>query len=140
MQSQGQDRYTKAVLTKFDNQIILDAKTSINTQQTCDRCNSEFEREIVSSHRMVYLFEHQITNSEKNKVDVCYLHPDAENIDITEDVKDYAMLAIPMKKLCSEECLGLCVHCGKNLNEGNCNCERNKIDPRWEPLLKLKNK
>ena len=131
---------TEAVLTKFDNQIIVDANTSINTNLVCDRCAIEFDREIVSSYRMVYLYEKESVDSSKEKVEVSYIHPDTEKIDIGEDVKDYAMLAIPMKKLCKEDCRGLCPNCGKNLNEGECNCSIEKIDPRWEPLLKIKNK
>lgn len=131
---------TEAVLTKFDNQMLLDAETSINANLVCDRCAIDFEREIQSSYRMVYLFESEIPDSEKEKVEINYIHPETEKIDISEDVKDYAILAVPMKKLCSEDCKGLCYHCGKNLNEGECNCVIEKTDPRWGPLLKLKNK
>ena len=131
---------TEAVLTKFDNQMILDSNTSINSKLVCDRCTADFERKISSSYRMVYLFDDELPDSEKDKVEVNYIHPDTEKIDISEDVKDYAMLAVPMKKLCNEDCKGLCYHCGKNLNEGECNCVKEEIDPRWEPLLKLKNK
>jgi uncharacterized protein len=45
-----------------------------------------------------------------------------------------------MKKLCSEDCKGLCPSCGKNLNDGPCNCAEEIIDPRWELLQKLKTK
>ena len=131
---------TKAVLTKFENQIILDTETIINSKLVCDRCATDFTREITSKYRMVYLFGNEIPNSDKEMVEINYIHQDTEKIDISEDVKDYAMLAVPMKKLCDEDCRGLCYHCGKNLNEGECNCKIEKIDPRWEPLLKLKNK
>jgi uncharacterized protein len=131
---------TEAVLTKFDKQMILDAETSIKANLVCDRCAIDFETTISSSYRMVYLLENEIPDSEKEKVEINYIHPDTEKIDISEDVKDYALLAVPMKKLCGEDCKGLCYKCGKNLNEGECNCIREEIDPRWEPLLKLKNK
>ena len=131
---------TEAVLTKFDKQMILDAETSIKANLVCDRCAIDFETAISSSYRMVYLLENEIPDAEKENVDINYIHPDTEKIDISEDIKDYAMLAVPMKKLCSEDCKGLCYKCGKNLNEGECNCIREEIDPRWEPLLKLKNK
>lgn len=131
---------TEAVLTKYDKQMILDTKTNINTKLICDRCAAEFEKEIESRYRMVYLFEQEIHNSEKERIEIVYLHPDTEKIDISNDVKDFAMLAIPMKILCREDCRGLCARCGKNLNEGECNCTKEETDPRWEPLLELKNK
>jgi uncharacterized protein len=42
-----------------------------------------------------------------------------------------------MKPLCRADCSGLCPTCGKDLNEGQCNCERTEIDPRWAKLSKL---
>jgi uncharacterized protein len=129
---------TEVVLAKYSSQIILDAKTSIKSKLICDRCASEFEREIISSYRMVYLFEQEIMSPGKSEV--CFIHPETEKIDISEDVKDYAMLAIPMKSLCNEDCRGLCPRCGKNLNDVDCNCANEETDPRWEPLLELKNK
>lgn len=130
---------TDAVLSKFDNQIILDAKTNINAELTCDRCNTSYNTVITSSYRMVYLLQKNDIN-EENSSDITFIHPDTDKIDLKEDVRDYAVLAIPMKKLCKEDCRGLCYKCGRNLNDGPCGCEKKEIDPRWEPLLELKNK
>ncbi|HLD40656.1 MAG TPA: DUF177 domain-containing protein, partial [Candidatus Omnitrophota bacterium] len=44
------------------------------------------------------------------------------SIDISEDIRQEIILEYPDKPLCEETCLGLCVNCGRNLNEGNCNC------------------
>lgn len=56
------------------------------------------------------------------------------NVDslIREDI----FLGLPQKLLCSEECKGLCPKCGKNLNEGSCDCKPD-IDPRLEALAAL---
>ncbi|MGB5289790.1 MAG: DUF177 domain-containing protein [Ignavibacteriaceae bacterium] len=132
------DFKTKVGFTKFDNQIILDAATSIVANLTCDRCNKEFHSIITSNYRMIYLFTQKIENSENEKMDVVYMHPETDKIDLTEDIRDYALLAVPMKKLCSENCRGLCPNCGINLNDNKCDCKEEKMDPRWEPLLKLK--
>jgi len=129
---------TKVGLSKFDSQIILDAKTDIAADLICDRCTKEFHSIITSNYRMIYLFTQKVEHFENDKMDVVYLHPETDKIDLTEDVRDYVLLAVPMKKLCSENCKGLCPKCGLNLNDGPCQCKEEKIDPRWEPLLKLK--
>ena len=36
-------------------------------------------------------------------------------LDITEAVRQYTLMGIPMKALCNEGCSGLCHNCGKNL-------------------------
>jgi uncharacterized protein len=131
---------TEVVLSKFDNQIILDSKTNINAELTCDRCNTIYNSVITSNYRMVYLLQKIDVEEEGDSGEIKFIHPDTDKIDIKNDVRDYAVLAVPMKRLCKEDCKGLCYKCGKNLNEGPCNCEKKEIDPRWEPLLEMKNK
>ena len=59
-----------------------------------------------------------------------FLDMDAELLELLE-------LSFPSKLLCSEDCKGLCPKCGSNLNEGDCSCEKNEVDPRMLPLKKL---
>ncbi len=42
--------------------------------------------------------------------------------DLTELLRQSILVAVPIKPLCSEQCKGLCPHCGKNLNDGPCEC------------------
>ena len=58
-------------------------------------------------------------------------------IDLTEAVRQYTLLAMPMKPLCREDCAGLCRECGQNLNQEPCACPVRVIDPRWSKLSKL---
>lgn len=45
----------------------------------------------------------------------------------------------PAKILCKEDCKGLCLICGKNLNEGECGCDRFVPDPRMAAIKDLFN-
>ncbi|AZR72742.1 hypothetical protein BBF96_04645 [Anoxybacter fermentans] len=56
-------------------------------------------------------------------------------IDLTPTIREHLILEIPIKTLCNEECKGLCLKCGQNLNIKECGCDRHIIDPR---LVKLK--
>lgn len=58
-------------------------------------------------------------------------------IDLTEIVRQNILLAIPPNPICRTKCKGLCPTCGKNLNEGPCDCKRDKVDPRLEKLKQL---
>jgi len=58
-------------------------------------------------------------------------------LDLTEAIRQYALLAIPMKPLCHANCAGLCSNCGHNLNQGPCGCPSQKTDPRWSKLRNL---
>jgi uncharacterized protein len=46
-------------------------------------------------------------------------------------------LNLPLQILCNEDCAGLCPQCGKDLNNGMCECDETKIDPRLEALKNL---
>lgn len=48
------------------------------------------------------------------------------------------VLAMPVKPLCSEGCLGLCPGCGRNLNAGSCSCGESESDPRLAALRGLR--
>lgn len=130
---------TNVVLNKFDDQIILDVSTSLNANFVCDRCGKDYKSNVQSIYKMVYLLRDIDTKTDE-EVDITYLAHDADKIDISKDIRDFAILSIPMKKLCKEDCKGLCFKCGKDLNEDKCDCDDQVIDERWKPLLELKNK
>jgi uncharacterized protein len=67
-----------------------------------------------------------------------YFTIDANHIlDLDEAIRQYALLTVPMKPLCNNECAGLCPNCGNNLNRDCCECPAEEIDPRLEALSKL---
>ena len=129
---------TNVVLDKFDDQIILEVSTDINSRMICDRCGTEFNKKIKSGYKMVYLLRNVENGNEE--LDITYLRPDANQIDLTDDVRDYLILTIPIKKLCKDDCKGLCYKCGSDLNKGDCDCKYEEIDDRWKALLDLKKK
>jgi len=129
---------TVVLLNKLRDQFILDVNTIIRAKFTCDRCAVEFERNINSNYKMVYMSDAGLSNTDSS--DVTYISPDSDKIEIAPDVREYAMLSIPMKKLCRDDCKGLCYRCGKNLNEGECKCSIKEVDDRWKPLIDLKKK
>ena len=133
------DKYrSEVVLTKIDDQMILEASTISGVRFTCDRCGVDYQRNVESKYKMVYMFTNVVDS--KQEADITYLSPDTININITDDVRDYLILAVPMKKLCKEDCKGLCYKCGTDLNKGSCNCTKDETDDRWNKLLELKNK
>ena len=58
-------------------------------------------------------------------------------LDLSEAIRQNALLAVPMKPLCRKDCAGLCSRCGKDLNEGQCECTQEQVDLRWSKLANL---
>jgi len=44
------------------------------------------------------------------------------HVELAPMLREHIILAAPMQPLCREECAGLCARCGKDLNEGPCQC------------------
>ena len=51
-------------------------------------------------------------------------------VDLTEDVREELLLAIPSCFYCSPDCKGVCPSCGVNLNHGSCACASRPAEPK----------
>lgn len=59
-------------------------------------------------------------------------------VELDRIVYEYTLLKLPIKRVCSSDCKGLCPKCGTNLNRHKCNCDRDDdIDIRLLELKKL---
>jgi uncharacterized protein len=123
-------------MDKSSHQIVLDCDLLVHYRMVCDRCAAEFETNLTNHFQISYLFSREIVKSDEYNVK--YLSPDQEKINLKSDIYEYAELSIPLKRLCKDDCKGLCPHCGKNLNEEKCDCKDETTHDVWEPLKKLK--
>ena len=108
---------------------------------TCSRCLVEYEQPLrISIEDEYFAVVDVVTGSKLDRPD-----EDTSNfcidknhvLDMSEAVRQYSALSIPMKPMCHEGCLGLCFGCGVSLNETSCECDMTTRDVRWGPLLEL---
>lgn len=59
-------------------------------------------------------------------------------IDVEPMLRDALALALPLNPICREDCKGMCARCGRNLNQGECDCTTDEVDPRWADLDELR--
>jgi len=128
--------FVHAVLEKTGHQMLLKAELRTKSRFTCDRCLDEFENVLSTRYQVVYITEENGARSDSGE-EVQYISPDANTIDLGEDVRQFLILAVPLKLLCKDDCQGLCAKCGANKNKVNCSCAENDADPRWEVLKKV---
>lgn len=106
--------------------LELDADVSFKTQ--CARCLDS-----VTVHHSFDVSEvFSKTEIADLKDDVTVI--DSGNIDLGEVVTKAFIGTVPINYLCSDDCKGLCKHCGCNLNKETCSCEDDNIDPRLAVL------
>ena len=122
-------------------EIRLRGKIGAEVEVACDRCLArvrlplevEFETAFIPQAAEAVKTE----NVELLAADMGLSAYEGDAVDLDELVREQITLALPSRRLCREECRGLCPACGADLNEGERDCARGEIDPRWSALADL---
>ena len=125
VQAEGSVRNTAGVL-------VMTGKIYTTIHGVCDRCASDFTSNVEFPLDVVLVTE--LSNEENEDKWVFPLEGDSANLE--EIVRTVFVLNMDSKLLCEPDCKGLCCQCGKNLNEGPCNCQK-ELDPRFAALRQL---
>ena len=125
---------------KAGDKYVLDGELRGGLQVVCDRCLEDFHRELRTAFRVFLalpLPEEDGTEIELAEKDLEVDFIRGEEIELDEIIREQIYLSLPMKSLCSGNCLGLCPTCGANLNKGSCQCHRDQGHPAFSKLKKL---
>jgi len=112
--------------------LVMKGEISTTIHGTCDRCAADFDRDVCIPLDVVLVTE--MANEENEDEWVFPLEGDSADLD--DIVRTVFVLNLDSKLLCKEDCAGICHRCGKNLNEGPCNCQK-ELDPRFAALKQL---
>ena len=127
-------------LLRTQRSILVKCALSADAELTCSRCLSSFRHPLKLNYEEEYLPTVDVVTGAPLSLpeEASTFTIDEHHIlDLTEAIRQYSLLTIPMKPLCYKECAGLCQNCGQNLNQGSCDCPTQDIDPRWSELTKL---
>ncbi|MDR3121514.1 MAG: DUF177 domain-containing protein [Clostridiales bacterium] len=113
---------------------IIRAKGFVRTgyETFCARCLKPVYCSIEKPFDEEYVGAGSLRGTRSDEAEV-YEYSDKE-IDISLAARDAVLLEIPIRHLCGEDCKSLCPVCGKDLNEGDCDCELRPADARFEVL------
>ena len=112
--------------------LVMQGSIATTIHGICDRCASEFHRKVEFPIDVVLVTK---LESEENE-DEWVFPLEGDSADLDDIVRTVFVLNLDSKLLCKEDCKGLCPQCGKNLNDGPCNC-RKELDPRFAALKQL---
>lgn len=125
---------------------IVEVEGNIETsvRLTCGRCLKEFETILESRFALSYTpevagasDESQESEVELNAEDLGLIYFRGKEIDLHPGIQEQVVMAFPMQPLCGEGCRGLCPKCGKNLDNGDCGCDRAHFDNPFAILQNL---
>ncbi len=127
--------------TRADDKVELIGSVRVVVEFECDRCLTLLTVPVDESFDLLYLpplgtgDEHELA---ENDLSLGFYQDGVINID--DLAREQIELALPMGRLCTEDCRGLCPECGTNLNLSQCACSEQQIDVRWAALKELKSK
>ena len=112
--------------------LDMSGRGNVTLSVPCDRCLEPVEISVDVEIDEQIAIENAALSGEEIPVFVSGNTMDTETAVMESIFSNY-----PAKILCSEDCKGLCLKCGKNLNEGECGCDRFVPDPRMAALGEL---
>lgn len=117
--------------------IYLSLNLSAEIERQCSRCLKSFTVPVNKMERLE-LREESASHSMKLDREEFTYSGDSSEIELLPYLKSLIISALNPKPLCREDCRGICPYCGKDLNEGSCNCQEEKVtDTRLEVLKEL---
>lgn len=120
--------------------VFVKANVECTLCEECHRCLSTFDLNIDADMDLFYQPHKQNSETDFQDLDadeLGILYYRNNVIDLTDAIRDTVLLEKPIKVLCSENCKGLCITCGANLNESACDCD--KENKKYNPFMEFLN-
>jgi len=128
-------------LSRSGEDYLLMGRIAGALETTCARC-LEQARVAVDAQVAVTFVPTNLDHKDDEEVDEAedVIAFGGNEIDLSDEIRDEIVLAIPLQPLCSEGCRGLCSICGGNRNAVACECEaeQRQAASRFAALGKLK--
>ena len=124
-----------------DGVIRSKGKLEGDAVRDCFRCLKLIESKLAIEFEAGFLTsdsDAESTERELSSDDLDFSVLTETALDLDEVAREQLMLALPDSVLCDDSCRGICPQCGKDLNESECECGSDDIDPRWKGLESLK--
>jgi uncharacterized protein len=143
-------------LTNIDGLVAVTGVLEGTIVRECVRCLKEYEDRLAFSVRAGFIQEPKSAlrpkriDPRKARAEVVEAEPEEDlddqyhyqgnQLELAPMLREHVILSAPMQPLCSDDCLGLCARCGKNLNEGPCQCAPEPPTPTFRVVQSVKHK
>lgn len=119
----------RVLLERRGERVFLQGTLKARVGLSCDRCLEPYEYQLDHEFQLDLELLDQTADAamagtehacHDSEMDVMFLAEPL--VDLGEILAQQVFLTLPDKRLCSEDCQGLCPRCGANRNRGSCTC------------------
>jgi uncharacterized protein len=120
-------------------EIRVRGHLNVAMEADCDRCLESAKCPLDADFELFYQplrsQYHEETAIDTGEAEMGFYEGDG--LELNDVLREYVLLALPMQRLCSEDCKGICPVCGQNRNQKECACQAEQVDNRWAALKQL---
>ena len=127
------------LLAHSDGEVRVQGSYQVEMASQCDRCLGRARFALDAGFDLFYRPASVIAKDEEVAIDA----GEAEigfyqggGMELEDILREQVLLALPMQRVCSDVCKGICPACGKNRNETECGCSLEPRDDRWGAALR----
>lgn len=118
----------KAEITNTGGALLVRGTVSGQAATECARCLEQTKLDVEGEIEGYFLYSQDAILPDDVEDDEFERIGEDKTIDMAPLIQAALVLELPQVPLCDENCHGLCSHCGANLNEGTCACEKANLD------------
>jgi DUF177 domain-containing protein len=111
--------------------VLVSGSATVQVRGECVRCLGEISDELEVDIQELYVYPRVEPDDDLAS------RLEGDLIDLEPLLRDAVVLGLPFQPLCRDDCLGLCVECGANLNDDPDHRHEARLDPRWDALRGL---
>ena len=126
------------LLPESGGQMRVWGSYTVEMVAQCDRCLARTRFPLQAAFDLYYRPASDVPEEEEVKIDAgeAEIGFYEDGLELEDILREQVLLALPMQRVCTESCKGICPGCGKNRNETVCDC-RPAVDDRWGALRNL---
>jgi len=121
-------------LLRTDYGLFAQGQIATQVEMQCVRCLTPIAYPLTVSLADQFAYNPQDVDQDQDEV---FPILGRGMIDLALPLREHILLDLPLRPLCRPDCRGLCSQCGANLNETQCDCAREEVDPRLAVLKSL---
>jgi uncharacterized protein len=132
---------TAELLPHTLGEIRVTGHLTVTLEGSCDRCLERAAYPIDSDFDLYYRPadtgpEAEEIGIDEGEAEIAFY--EGEGLVLEDILREFVLLALPMQRVCREDCKGICPVCGTHRNNVDCDCHLTMSDDRWAALKKLK--
>lgn len=120
---------------KVIKEISVNGFIVFNIISSCSRCLDSVSQRLKTDINLLLSPKEVL---KENDGDVDHDTYEGDSIDLSDYFREQIAISLPTSLYCKDDCKGLCLNCGINLNIDQCNCKLKWADTRFAVLKDIK--